>query len=254
MLIITSIQLAHLLDLKQKHANAFEARFARDQATFTGRQGQTIMVFTIVTVIFLPMSFIAALFAVPITEFPHQDGSLSLPLPYVSKFVFGVGLAISIPLIVIAFSVDDIFYIFRRGSRGLWFPHRRRADPLEATTSPPRNTRPTTIPLDSQLENYWEERRGSKLSGSRFSRRSGDTAANINSNKRTSRDRRAGSDDDAAGDGIHLSSPVTSSRPRRSSVAYRDSTHYAIGWKEEAPWNGRTRGSSRDLERGPGAR
>lgn len=36
-----------LLDLKQKHANAFEARFARDQAAGTQRQGQTIMVFTI---------------------------------------------------------------------------------------------------------------------------------------------------------------------------------------------------------------
>jgi hypothetical protein len=31
--------LSHLLDLKQKHANAFEARFARDQAALTARQG-----------------------------------------------------------------------------------------------------------------------------------------------------------------------------------------------------------------------
>lgn len=35
-----------LLDLKQKHANAFEARFARDQAAGTVRQGRTIMVFS----------------------------------------------------------------------------------------------------------------------------------------------------------------------------------------------------------------
>lgn len=71
-----------LLDLKQKHANAFEARYAREQATGTQRQGQTIMVFTIgeyvlahqratrlltmitVTVIFLPLSFVAAFFAI----------------------------------------------------------------------------------------------------------------------------------------------------------------------------------------------
>jgi hypothetical protein len=33
-----------LLDLKQKHANAFEARFARDQAAGTVSQGRTIMV------------------------------------------------------------------------------------------------------------------------------------------------------------------------------------------------------------------
>ena len=35
-----------LLDLKQKHANAFEARFARTQAAGTVRQGRTIMVFS----------------------------------------------------------------------------------------------------------------------------------------------------------------------------------------------------------------
>lgn len=42
----TSVEssLAHLLDLKQKHANAFEARFARDQAQLTAKQGQTILV------------------------------------------------------------------------------------------------------------------------------------------------------------------------------------------------------------------
>ncbi|KAK3079956.1 hypothetical protein LTS18_003506, partial [Coniosporium uncinatum] len=56
--------LTNLLDLKQKHANAIEARFARDQATLTARQGQTIMVFTLVTIVFLPMSFIAAFFAI----------------------------------------------------------------------------------------------------------------------------------------------------------------------------------------------
>ncbi|KAL9035569.1 MAG: hypothetical protein Q9180_004794, partial [Flavoplaca navasiana] len=39
--------LTHLLDLKQKHANAFEARFARDQAAFTGRQAKTVMAFTL---------------------------------------------------------------------------------------------------------------------------------------------------------------------------------------------------------------
>ncbi|KAL8705183.1 MAG: hypothetical protein Q9201_001683 [Fulgogasparrea decipioides] len=72
--------LTHLLDLKQKHANAFEARFARDQAAFTGRQGQTIMVFTLVTIVFLPMSFIAAMFAIPVRDFPHRDGSPSIPL------------------------------------------------------------------------------------------------------------------------------------------------------------------------------
>jgi ankyrin repeat protein/Mg2+ and Co2+ transporter CorA len=109
-----------LLDLKQKHANAFEARFARDQAAGTARQSQTIMVFTIVTIIFLPLSFIAAMFTINIQEFPHQPGSdePSLPLSYVSKYMFGIGFAISIPFIAIALSFDAIGDFFREVKRG----------------------------------------------------------------------------------------------------------------------------------------
>jgi hypothetical protein len=108
-----------LLDLKQKHANAFEARFARDQAAGTARQSQTIMVFTIVTIIFLPLSFIAAMFTINIQEFPHRPGSdePSLPLSYVSKYMFGIGFAISIPFIAIALSFDAIGDFFREVKR-----------------------------------------------------------------------------------------------------------------------------------------
>ncbi|KAL8728499.1 MAG: hypothetical protein Q9181_005324 [Wetmoreana brouardii] len=113
--------LTHLLDLKQKHANAFEARFARDQAAYTGRQGQTIMVFTLVTIVFLPMSFIAAVFAIPVRDFPHRDGNPSIPLSYVSKITFGVGLAISIPLIAVALSLDDLSLLVQRVLRSVTF-------------------------------------------------------------------------------------------------------------------------------------
>ncbi|USP75865.1 ankyrin repeat and protein kinase domain containing protein 1 [Curvularia clavata] len=108
-----------LLDLKQKHANAFEARFARDQAAGTARQSQTIMVFTIVTIIFLPLSFIAALFTINIQEFPHQPGDSepSLPMSYVGKYMFGIGFAISIPFIAIALSFDAIGDFFREVKR-----------------------------------------------------------------------------------------------------------------------------------------
>ncbi|KAK6582108.1 hypothetical protein PZA11_005805 [Diplocarpon coronariae] len=112
-----------MLDLKQKHANAFEARFARDQAAGTARQSQTIMVFTIVTIVFLPLSFIAAFFAINIREFPRSDAGPSLPLGYVSKYMFGIGFAVSIPLIVVALSLDDIGHLFRRARRS--FTQRR---------------------------------------------------------------------------------------------------------------------------------
>lgn len=101
--------LTQALDLKQKHANALEARFQRDQAQETARQGQTIMVFTIVTIIFLPMSFIASFFAINIIEFPHDssNGGSGIHLGYVAKYMFGIGLGVSIPLIVIAFVFGD---------------------------------------------------------------------------------------------------------------------------------------------------
>ena len=60
-----------LLDLKQKHANAFEARFARDQAAGTTRQSKTIMVFTIVTIVFFPLSFITSIFTINMKEFEN---------------------------------------------------------------------------------------------------------------------------------------------------------------------------------------
>lgn len=119
-----------LLDLKQKHANAFEARFARDQAAGTARQGQTIMVFTIVTIIFLPLSFIAAMFTINIEEFPHKAGAdePSLPLSFVSKWMFGIGFAISIPFIAIALSYESIGDFFRELRRHFRDRNARKAN------------------------------------------------------------------------------------------------------------------------------
>lgn len=104
-----NISLTQVLDLKQKHANALEARFTRDQARDTAKQGKTILIFTLVTVIFLPMSFIAAFFAINVVEFPHDSsaGGNGLPISYVSKYVFGIGLGISIPLIAISFALSN---------------------------------------------------------------------------------------------------------------------------------------------------
>lgn len=124
-----------LLDLKQKHANAFEARFAREQALGAQRQGQTIMVFTIVTVIFLPLSFIAAFFAINVESFPHNaaSGQPEMSLGYVSQYIFGIGLAISIPCIAIALSVDELSYTMKRVRLRLrqWWPRRRGREEVE---------------------------------------------------------------------------------------------------------------------------
>ncbi|KAK3676417.1 hypothetical protein LTR78_003693 [Recurvomyces mirabilis] len=145
-----------LLDLKQKHANAM-------QATDTARQGKTLMVFTIVTVIFLPLSFLAAFFAINVTQFPHQgkDGGLQMSLSYVSSYVFGIGSAIALLCVIFAWSAEklDILRIHMQRStrlwwRGLWAT---TAKPPTAKTPPPASAPlvPTVAPAppSSQTSN-----------------------------------------------------------------------------------------------------
>lgn len=110
--------ITELFDLKQKHANAFEARFARDQAAGTIRQGRTVLVFTVVTVIFLPISFVAAFFAINLEDWPNP-----LTVSYVSEYIFGIGLAISIPCIIVALTVDELgaFFSWSKENVHEWF-------------------------------------------------------------------------------------------------------------------------------------
>ncbi|KAH7093422.1 hypothetical protein FB567DRAFT_174060 [Paraphoma chrysanthemicola] len=79
--------LNHLLDFKQKQINIQEAQQSRKQAEETALQGKFIFVFTIVTVIFTPLSFLAALFAIQIKEFPHDDKGLNLDGSWVGKYM-----------------------------------------------------------------------------------------------------------------------------------------------------------------------
>ncbi|RAH86813.1 hypothetical protein BO86DRAFT_394608 [Aspergillus japonicus CBS 114.51] len=67
-----------LMDLRQRHATLWEAKS-------TGMQGNTITVFTVVTILFLPASFMASFFALPIVQFSKAKSSDSLDLSYVVK-------------------------------------------------------------------------------------------------------------------------------------------------------------------------
>lgn len=55
-------QLEGLLSLKQQQASIVDARAALDTANESYKQGRTIQAFTIVTIVFLPLGFIAAFF------------------------------------------------------------------------------------------------------------------------------------------------------------------------------------------------
>ncbi|KAI9798830.1 MAG: hypothetical protein M1825_004953, partial [Sarcosagium campestre] len=66
-----------LLDMKQKEQSTDEARQARRQAETATRQSRSVMVFTVFTVIFLPLSFFTSLFGMNVREWTGQKSNLS---------------------------------------------------------------------------------------------------------------------------------------------------------------------------------
>jgi len=102
-----------LLDLKQKQANVFEARAARKLAVETARAGGTLMVFTIVTVIFLPLSFLAAFFAIILEGLPYNAND-RLPLSFILKYVVGVGLCTALAFVFMAWHHNSAARWLRR--------------------------------------------------------------------------------------------------------------------------------------------
>ncbi len=93
--------LRDLMDLKQRQANVSEARTARAQVEVSARHGRSIMLFTIVTIIFLPMSVLATIFSMNVKQF--NTGS-SLSLGYISAILFPVSIAIAALALVLAFN------------------------------------------------------------------------------------------------------------------------------------------------------
>jgi Mg2+ and Co2+ transporter CorA len=84
--------LFEVLDLKQKHANFVEVRISRDRALEAVQRGRTIMMFTVVTIIFLPTVFMATFFVINIFEFPYAKDRASLGIR--SQYMFSIGLAV----------------------------------------------------------------------------------------------------------------------------------------------------------------
>ncbi|PVH87563.1 hypothetical protein DL98DRAFT_649198 [Cadophora sp. DSE1049] len=85
--------LNHLLDLKQKQANVSEARSARWTAESTKQQGNIMVLFTLVTIIFAPLSLLATIFSLRVVEFPTK-----LHMRFVVKYMFVVSIAVIVPL------------------------------------------------------------------------------------------------------------------------------------------------------------
>ncbi|KAL2842460.1 hypothetical protein BJX68DRAFT_270638 [Aspergillus pseudodeflectus] len=94
----------HLLDLKHKQANALEARYAREGSDQSHRQGNIMLYWTTITIIFLPMSFLSSFFMINISEFVKDaGGTTSWPLRNLSGYLFGILFALILPLLLIGF-------------------------------------------------------------------------------------------------------------------------------------------------------
>ncbi|KAI9746377.1 MAG: hypothetical protein M1818_000090 [Claussenomyces sp. TS43310] len=139
-----------LLDLDQNEANISEAQQ-------TTQQGRTLMFFTVVTIVFLPMSFLASLFALDVTSFPHDQKNLLYEPGWIFPIIFGVSAVISLPLIVLAInanaSMDLLKSIQDWNSRMAYF---KRADATPAITvnmfcEPDSSDSPATATAKSSL-------------------------------------------------------------------------------------------------------
>ncbi|KAK4446784.1 hypothetical protein QBC34DRAFT_356004 [Podospora aff. communis PSN243] len=130
----TSQLMYHLIDLKQKQASVLEALAMRNQADILARhaeegaiqakeaqeqtaeaikQGRTVLLFTVVAIVFLPLSFLAAFFAIEIDAFPVDENG-KLELGYVLTYMLSISAGLSIPFIFIVFNQDRFWGWLRR--------------------------------------------------------------------------------------------------------------------------------------------
>jgi Mg2+ and Co2+ transporter CorA len=89
------------MGLKQEQANVSEARSSRRQAEASAKQGRIMLLFTVITIIFLPMSFMASWFGMNAKGI--NDGS-KLPLGVVAAIIFPISITIALFALVLAFS------------------------------------------------------------------------------------------------------------------------------------------------------
>ncbi|KAI1120436.1 hypothetical protein F5Y10DRAFT_289756 [Nemania abortiva] len=90
-----------LLDLRQ-------AEFGRLQASDSAQLSNVILVLTLITIVFLPLSFLSSLFALDVASFPHEGGDLRYPTWWLFPILFGVSTVVSVPAILFAWNVNAI--------------------------------------------------------------------------------------------------------------------------------------------------
>ncbi|KAL2071212.1 hypothetical protein VTL71DRAFT_12447 [Oculimacula yallundae] len=101
--VYVSDQLKDLLSLKQQQASIIEAKYALKRADESVTQGRSIMLFTIVTIIFLPLSFMSSVFGMNAKDFADKDGNPDMSLSQILKLLFPISLGVIIISLTLAF-------------------------------------------------------------------------------------------------------------------------------------------------------
>ncbi|KAI1120338.1 hypothetical protein F5Y10DRAFT_289841 [Nemania abortiva] len=86
----TADDVLHLLSMKQQQASVFQAWQAMKQSDETIRQGQSIMTFTLVTIVFLPLSFLSSVFGMNNKELGNDNWPISRQIIYIFSISAGV--------------------------------------------------------------------------------------------------------------------------------------------------------------------
>ncbi|KAI1214166.1 uncharacterized protein F4807DRAFT_449505 [Annulohypoxylon truncatum] len=78
------------------------------QAEYSRIQSNCVLIFTIVTIVFLPLSFLSALFALNVSSFPHESGTLQYEGWWLFPIMFGVTALVSTPAIIFAWNTNAL--------------------------------------------------------------------------------------------------------------------------------------------------
>ena len=92
-----------LLDMKQKQANIVEAHLARQQNEVAAEQSRSVMIFTVFTIIFLPLSFFASVFGINSREWSSQPNNYPT-LRTIFMIMTVISLAVIIFALLVAFN------------------------------------------------------------------------------------------------------------------------------------------------------
>ncbi|KAI1094906.1 hypothetical protein F5B19DRAFT_443936 [Rostrohypoxylon terebratum] len=90
------------------------------QAEYSRIQSNSVFVFTVISVVFLPLSFLTSVFALNVSSFPHESGNVEYKAWWIFPMIFGLTIVVSIPAIALAWNsniISDLFRLWNNSGR-----------------------------------------------------------------------------------------------------------------------------------------